>query len=293
MPAPQFSRLARRAFPALGCAALLASVVVGADLFGTRSALFGSATPGPRAAAVSRASAFQPVETGGTRVRTSLRSSPWWQSVRGARGTGPSLLPAVATSAGAIQVRVRWSCRRGRFTLRGTAAAALIDAPCAGPSTTVLPRRPEGRLRVDTQGPWSARVEQQVDVPLIEPATAAMRSRTATVAGRGAFYRIDQVGQGRLTAYRLGTGRYALRLTDFFVTPNSNLVLRLSPLAHPRSTAEYRRSPSTFAARLDITSGSMNFALPAGVDPRRYRSVVIWCEEVGSAYAAATLEPAR
>jgi hypothetical protein len=34
----------------------------------------------------------------------------------------------------------------------------------------------------------------------------------------------------------------------------------------------------------------MNFLVPAGVDPSRYRSVVIWCPLITSAYAAATLD---
>lgn len=35
----------------------------------------------------------------------------------------------------------------------------------------------------------------------------------------------------------------------------------------------------------------MNFAVPAEVDPAQYRSVVIWCPLIDSAYAAATLVP--
>ena len=31
--------------------------------------------------------------------------------------------------------------------------------------------------------------------------------------------------------------------------------------------------------RLKAFTGSQNYAVPAGVDPRQYRSVVIWCEQ--------------
>jgi hypothetical protein len=60
-------------------------------------------------------------------------------------------------------------------------------------------------------------------------------------------------------------------------------------LRAPRSTRQYLSAPSKNVAALDITAGSMNFVLPAGVDPTRYRSVVIWCPIITSAYAAATI----
>jgi len=44
-------------------------------------------------------------------------------------------------------------------------------------------------------------------------------------------------------------------------------------------------------APLEITVGSLNFSLPADIDPMQYKSVVIWCRLIDSAYAAATLKP--
>jgi hypothetical protein len=46
-------------------------------------------------------------------------------------------------------------------------------------------------------------------------------------------------------------------------------------------------------APLDITAGSTNLAVPDTVDPSQFRSVVIWCERLHSAYAAASLTPGR
>jgi len=55
--------LVRRVAPhQIGLLVLAASLVVAADLFGTREALFGSATPAPRAAAFSRVDS-SPVRT--------------------------------------------------------------------------------------------------------------------------------------------------------------------------------------------------------------------------------------
>jgi hypothetical protein len=45
-------------------------------------------------------------------------------------------------------------------------------------------------------------------------------------------------------------------------------------------------------ASLKSTLGSQNYVLPASVDEGSIRSIVIWCEPVRIAYAAATLRPA-
>jgi hypothetical protein len=97
------------------------------------------------------------------------------------------------------------------------------------------------------------------------------------------------VGTGTANVYRTADGTHLLRLDRFFVTANVDLELRLSPLEAPRSTEQYLSSPSVWVAPLDVTTGSLNFTLPADVDPSRYRSLVVWCPIINSAYAAATL----
>lgn len=285
MTADRVSGLIRRAGPALGLLVLGASLVVGADLFGTREALFGSATPAPRAAAFSR------VDSSPARKKTVLRSQPWWQNVERFEGEGAKLTPPFRISDDAIQGRLRWSCERGRFAVRIQGKQRpLIDSSCAaGQRSTDLPEKMTGRLQIDADGPWKASVEQQVDVPLIEPPLPALSAPGTTKVATGGFYRIDQTGKGHVAIYRLASGRYALRLRNFYVSPNVDLEIRLSPLQAPHTTRDYLSAPAKLAAPLDITAGSMNFMLPAGVDPRRYRSVVIWCPLITSAYAAATL----
>lgn len=284
------SALARRLGPVLGLLVLAATLVIGADLFGAREMVFGSATPAPRAPASSRADPFTSVAGSGAAAKTVLRSEPWWQQVGRFAGTQPKSVPSFRISADAIQWRVKWSCRQGRFVARTRGQAKpLIDAPCAGDQTTELTAKIGEGLQIGADGPWTARVEQQVDVPLIEPPLRAMSAPGTSKIASAAFYRIDQVGKGRLTFYRLANGREALRLDDFYVSPNVDLEIRLSPLRAPHSTRQYLSVPSKLVAPLPITTGSINFSVPAGVDPRRYRSVVIWCPLIHSAYAAATL----
>ena len=270
---------------ALGLVVLAASFVVAADLFGAREALFGSATPPPRASVFSRV-ASAPANV----PKSVLRSQPWWQQVGRYTGTGASAPNLFRIGAGAIQWRVTVSCERGRFVVHEAGQSRpLIDESCAAGKRVELTRRPRRGLQLQAEGPWTARVEQQVDVPLVEPPLAAMSAPGTRTVATGDFFRIDQVGRGRLTLYRLANGRHALRLRNFYVTPNVDLEIRFSPLRKPRTTRQYLSAPARLVAPLDVTTGSMNFTVPAGVDPRRYRSVVIWCPLITSAYAAATL----
>ena len=119
--------------------------------------------------------------------------------------------------------------------------------------------------------------------------TAAGAASLAT----GTFYKIDQQATGTVTSYRLPNGSHALRLDDFFVSPNAELEVRLSPLPAPQTTDEYTAAPSELVTKLDVTTGSLNFEVPASIDPARFRSVVIWCQLVNSAYGAATLGPVQ
>ena len=290
MAGPQPSP-ARRAATVAGFAVLVASLVVGMNLFGARDALFGSATPHARPAAFSRVFSSVPTVPAPKSV---LRSQPWWQAIGSFEGTGSTTTAPLRSAGDAIQWRLRWSCATGRFSVASAAASkALVDGRCPAHRTTQLPARPRGALSITAGGPWQLRVERQVDVPLVEAPLAAMRAPGAATVARGELYRIDQVGRGRVTLYRLPGGRHALRLENFYVTPNVDLEVRLSPVRAPRTTHQYRAAPSAYVGPLDVTTGSLNFVLPAGVDPARYRSVVIWCPTVVSAYAAATLRPPR
>ncbi len=276
----------RRAASALGLLVLAACFVVAADLFGTRQALFGSATPPPRQSAFSRV-----VSTAPSTTKSVLRSQPWWQQVGRYQGVGTSRPALFRIAEGAIQWRVTWSCQSGRFIVRAAGEPRpLIDEPCAERGTKELTKRVPGGFQVEADGRWTVRVEQQVDVPLVERPLAAMSAAGTSTSATGRFYRIDQVGRGRVTIYRLANGRHALRLRDFYVTANIDLEIRFHPLRKPRTTRQYLSAPSKFVAPLDVTTGSMNFVVPAGIDPRRYRSVVIWCPLITSAYAAATLD---
>lgn len=279
-------RSAKHALSFAGVVLLAASALLGGNLRGVRDRLLGSGVPSPKPAALSP---FVPVGPNVSGQRTVLRSEPWWQARTRLEGTGSGMRSFVIRG-GVIQWRIGWSCRRGRLVV-GVAGhpAPLIDATC--PASGIAPGTRSGaiKLRIDSAGSWRLALDQQVDVPLIEPPLAAMSAPGSVTVARGVFERIDQYATGRVAIYRLASGRYALRFTGFYVTPNVDLDVRLSPLRSPRTTRQYLSAPSVHVAPLMVTAGSLNFIVPDGIDPTAYRSVVIWCPLITSAYAEAPL----
>jgi hypothetical protein len=142
----------------LGLLALVASLVVGSDMFGARQALFGTAVP------ASKAEAFSGVDGGEPPSTSETRSRPRWKKVHGFQGAaGTTTTPPIAIGDDAIAWRVRWSCRRGRFVVRTSGSSEpLIDAGCPARKTSELSDKVEGGLEVTAAGPWKLRVEQQV-----------------------------------------------------------------------------------------------------------------------------------
>jgi hypothetical protein len=120
-----------------------------------------------------------------------------------------------------------------------------------------------------------------------------MTATGSTVVGTGSLYNIDKTGTGKVTIYHQADGRYSVRLEDFFVSPNVDLELRLSALDAPHSSDEFSKAAQEVAATMDVTAGSVNYTLEPGVDPTKYKSLVVWCVPVNSAYAAATLGPGK
>jgi hypothetical protein len=287
---------ARRGLTALALVALAASAVLGSDLFGLRAELFGVEAPEARPAVGSRtvgdrpnvAEPAAPAEAEGTL----LRSQPWWQGLRTAEGQGQRVLDPITVGADAIQWRVNATCEGSSVSVRVEGAAEpLVTGDCASPALGYGTDTGDVRLSVESDGPWTLQIEQQIDLPLVEPPLPAMTAPDTTTVATGDFYRIDQREAGTVSIYQLADGSHALRLDEFFVTPNIDLEIHLSPLEAPQSTEEFMATPSVEVAPLDVTAGSMNFTVPAGIDPAAYGSVVIWCPLIDSAYAGASLVP--
>ena len=211
-----------------------------------------------------------------------------WERVAHFTGTGRQRTAGFSIAAHAIQWRVTATCSGGRLRLGVDGdPAPLAEPTCPGKAFGFSIREGPALLAVDADGGWEVVVDQQVETPASEARLAGM-SGDALVAD-GDFYRIDQDGNGTAQLWRLPDKRWALRFEPFFVTANTDLFVWVSEAEAPRTSKEALESDHRQIAELTATAGSQNYLLPEDLDERRIRSVVIWCEPVRTAYAAATL----
>lgn len=283
----------RRALTWLGLLALILSAVVGSNMFAVRDRLFGSATPNAAPPAAGRVAGI-PTQDAVAAAPTSLRSQPWWQDVTTLEGSGTMTSPTFNITPGAVQWRATWTCQSGRLVVRSPKQTRpVVDGPCPGGAVGYAVASGPLTVQVTADGPWRLQIAQQIDAPLVEPPLPAMTAPGASAVAAGSLYNVDRTGTGKVTLYRQADGKYSIRLDDFFVSPNSDLELRLSTLEAPHSSQEVLNAKSELVLVMDVTAGSLNYPVPDGLDPTKFRSVVVWCRPISSAYAAATLGTAR
>jgi len=237
-------------------------------------------------------SAFAPISSGGT-TRFERRAQPRWERVATVAGSG-SAERSFAIGARAIQWRADWRCTSGTFRMaigrpsRDADVVAASACPDVGQETST--GRGDGHLQVSASGAWRVVVRQQVDTALEEPALAGMTG--ASRLARGRFHDVQKHGEGTVSLHRLANGRLALRFEDFYTSPSPGLRVWLSRARDVRSTLQARQAKYLDAGAIRSTLGTYNQLLPADVDAREVRSIVIWCPTVLIAFSAAPLSAA-
>ena len=102
----------------------------------------------------------------------------------------------------------------------------------------------------------------------------------ADVVARATFIHADpsdpvHYGKGQATIYA-----DLVRLEENFeVGPGPKFHVYLVPEADIKPGLNVEETMFVDLGRLKAFTGSQNYAVPPGVDPRNYRSVVIWCEQ--------------
>jgi hypothetical protein len=214
-----------------------------------------------------------------------------WETVVTLSGTGSTTTAPFDILPNAIQWRARWTCESG--TLK-----AETDPPPRRPATFIDARCPlegEGfsivtgpvKLAITATGPWKVIVDQQIDTPLNEPPLPAMA--TGRVLSSGNFYNVEKEGTGTARLYQLADGKRALRIEDLNVNQNTDLFVWLDSAVNPKTSKDAVSSEYWVLSNLKSTVGSQNYEIPANIPIDRVRSVVIWCQPVAIAYAAAAL----
>ncbi len=117
--------------------------------------------------------------------------------------------------------------------------------------------------------------------------------RTAIVAN-GAFIHANlsdpiHWGRGKVSVYE----RVVFLEPDFEVGPGPKYHVYLVPAANVRKAEQVTTSMFVDLGRLRSFKGSQRYAIPAGLDPGKYPSVVIWCEHFGVLISPADLKAVR
>jgi hypothetical protein len=123
--------------------------------------------------------------------------------------------------------------------------------------------------------------------PAAEQLTA--EERTAPVA-EGTFIHANpsdpiHYGQGKVTVYD-GT---VFREPDFKVGPGPDYHVYLVPKTNVRAEADVADTMFVDLGKLRSFEGSQKYAVPGGVDLKKYPSVVIWCQQFGVLISPADL----
>jgi Electron transfer DM13 len=78
---------------------------------------------------------------------------------------------------------------------------------------------------------------------------------------------------------------------DFEVGPGPKFHVYLVPKAPIRTSGDLRDEMFVDLGRLRSFKGSQRYAIPAGLDLKKYRSVIIWCEQFSVLISPADLMP--
>lgn len=76
---------------------------------------------------------------------------------------------------------------------------------------------------------------------------------------------------------------------DFEVGPGPKYHVYLVPLDAVTPSTEVPKTMFVDLGRLKAFKGSQNFSVPAGIDHKTYKHVVIWCEQFGVLISPAKL----
>ena len=181
----------------------------------------------------------------------------------------------------------------------GVALALLLAtpsiAPPAGKEGTMPSRKKLGGMSAAELKRIEPRLMEAAarmpDKEMSDPMSGKAR-RAAPVAvsrgeleGTGFFHR----GSGGVIIYRLADGALLLRLEKIKVTNGPALHVLLAKHPNPDSRAEVKEGYLDLGD-LKGNKGSQNYAIPAGTDLSRYKSVVIYCKPFRVVFARASLK---
>jgi hypothetical protein len=124
------------------------------------------------------------------------------------------------------------------------------------------------------------------DERLAEPPPAGAEAvRTGALRDGDPIHR----GSGIAKILKLPDGSHAVRLENLEVVPGPDLFVYLVAHEDPLFPEDVTAGFSNLG-KLKSRFGDQNYAIPTGVDPAAYGSVVVWCKVFKVQFAVAALE---
>jgi hypothetical protein len=131
--------------------------------------------------------------------------------------------------------------------------------------------------------------------PYVFPPPVAMDRLTAdertVLAATGTFIHADpsdpiHYGKGKVSV----CDRVVFLDKDFEVDPGPKFHVYLVPAEKIRGSSQVKNTMYVDVGRLRSSKGNQKYNIPAGIDLKKYPSVVIWCEQFGVLISAADLK---
>jgi len=182
-----------------------------------------------------------------------------------------------------------------RLLWRHRTAGALLGAPAvviAAVAVNYLLSPLWERSHLQEPSPLaSASVAESIAAPVPVPHSEPLSSSAATSqpreTHRGSFSGADDFhfGRGNALLIRTPDGKNVLRFEDFSVRNGPDLYVYLSRDATGKKVEE-----ALNLGRLKATDGAFNYELPANIDLKDVKSVVVWCKQFSVQFAFAPLQ---
>ncbi len=168
-----------------------------------------------------------------------------------------------------------------------TGAPVTVTADAPSPSPGATPSLGATPSPVTT--PSAAPTPSPDTTPSAAPSavtTPAPTTFTPTIITSGLFHGTDDFhfGSGTASIVETAPGRFHLRLEEFSVRNGPDLFVYLSP------DLEGYADDALELGNLKATDGSFGYDLPAGTDPSRFRSALIWCKQFSHLFAVAPFQ---
>ena len=113
----------------------------------------------------------------------------------------------------------------------------------------------------------------------------------ALILAQGEFQDTDTVHRGKGTArvLALPAGGIEIQLSEFEVTNGPDLELWFSDHPNPASSSDVTTGNWLSLGLLKGNIGDQSYLVPSGTNISEYRSIVVWCEQFGVLFSAASL----